>query len=85
MSDSDMTLGYIQIQPLGTLRWTLYGVYPKGVNLYKGATLYVARINKDGQLKMARPCDVCYQELVQLRFKRIVYTTDDGLVETEDL
>lgn len=42
----------------------------------RGATLYVARINKAGESRMSRPCNRCYMELVRAEIKEIVFTTN---------
>lgn len=40
----------------------------------RGATIYIARVNKRGQARMSRPCDSCYQEIIKSGIKKIVYT-----------
>lgn len=40
----------------------------------RGATIYVARVNKRGQTRLSRPCDRCYQAIVDAGVGRIVYT-----------
>ena len=45
----------------------------------KGATIYVARVGKDGQIKNSRPCEICQAVLKHVGVKRAIYTTDgDG-------
>ncbi len=44
---------------------------------FKGATMYVYRERKDGTVGMARPCRNCMGVLVELKFKRVVYTNPD--------
>lgn len=41
-------------------------------------TVYVARVNRKGFCKLARPCLPCYNALVRAGVRRIVYTTDQG-------
>lgn len=43
----------------------------------KGCTLYVARMSNVGP-KLSRPCQVCYNELMELKVKRVFYTTNEG-------
>ena len=40
-----------------------------------GATMYVARINKQGKAMLSRPCDSCYKAIKQAGVRRIVFTT----------
>lgn len=40
----------------------------------KGATIYIARVNKRGQPRMSRPCDQCYNQIIESGIKKIVYT-----------
>ena len=40
----------------------------------RGATIYIARVNKRGQARMSRPCDSCYREIIRSGIKKIVYT-----------
>lgn len=43
-----------------------------------GSVAYVARINRSGLTRLARPCPACFDGLVRAGIKAIVYTTDDG-------
>jgi deoxycytidylate deaminase len=40
----------------------------------KGATLYVARVNKAGLDRNSKPCDNCNQVISQSQIKRVVFT-----------
>ena len=40
----------------------------------RGATIYIARVNKRGQARMSRPCSSCYDEIIKNGIKKIVYT-----------
>jgi deoxycytidylate deaminase len=40
----------------------------------KGATIYVARVNRKGFPRLSRPCDECYSKLTKAGIRRIVYT-----------
>lgn len=66
----------------GTLKSRLYdvfkGAYPKGVRTLFGATLYVVRINKQGERRMARPCTNCMSRLKTEGVKYVVFSTDEG-------
>jgi len=41
----------------------------------KGATIYVARVNKVGNPMMSRPCNRCYVSILRAGIKEIVFTT----------
>lgn len=69
-------------EPAGTQKRGLFGQSPKGVSL-RGAVVYVVRINKQGEMKMARPCDTCWEKLRKLKVKAVIYTADDGGFEIE--
>lgn len=40
----------------------------------RGATMYIARVNKRGQDRSSRPCDKCYSNIINAGIKKIVYT-----------
>ena len=40
----------------------------------RGATMYVARVNKTGQERNSRPCKYCYANIKKSGIKKIVYT-----------
>jgi len=42
-----------------------------------GATIYVARVNRQNQERMSRPCNSCYLAIVKAGINKIVYTTGD--------
>lgn len=42
--------------------------------LDRGATVYVARIRRDGELAMARPCNDCERALRRSYVKRVYYS-----------
>lgn len=75
--NSDTILMYVRKALPGTLRRMLAGVFgrPKGASL-RGSTVYVARINKAGQMRMARPCSACWEKLKLWGVKYVYYTTD---------
>jgi len=43
----------------------------------RGCTLYVARINRMGQIGNSKPCIYCQERIKNLGIKRIVYTTGE--------
>jgi len=40
----------------------------------KGATIYVARVNNQGERRMSRPCATCEKALNDAGVKRVIYT-----------
>jgi deoxycytidylate deaminase len=40
----------------------------------RGATLYIAQVNRNGDEKMSRPCDACAELIAQAGIKAVVYT-----------
>lgn len=45
-----------------------------------GATVYVTRINRQGNLLESRPCVRCHQQLVAAGVRRVVYTNTNGTI-----
>lgn len=44
-----------------------------------GSTLYVARVNRNGKVRLSRPCRDCQNLARTHGVERIVYTTDNGI------
>jgi len=44
-------------------------------------TLYVFRFLRDGNMALAKPCPVCDLALREAGVKKVIYTSDSGLVE----
>lgn len=44
-----------------------------------GGTLYVARLNKNGQARMSKPCEACTEVATNAGITRVVYTTNNGI------
>lgn len=40
----------------------------------RGCTIYIARINKQGETMISRPCDDCMKAIIDAGIKEIVYT-----------
>jgi cytidine deaminase len=45
--------------------------------------IIVLRFGKDGSLKNSRPCNQCLETMVRYRIKKIMYSTDSGIVVSE--
>lgn len=50
----------------------------------KNLTVLSIRVNNDGQLRMARPCDECRRFLLHHGVKSVLYSTDDGRIIKDD-
>lgn len=42
----------------------------------KGATIYVARVNRQGEERMSKPCDACEHAIIEAGIKRVVFTIE---------
>ena len=42
----------------------------------KGATIYVARINRLGEPRMSKPCNACMKLIKEAEIKKVVYTIE---------
>ena len=47
-----------------------------------GATVYVARINKEGEARISKPCSMCENAMRHVGVKRVVYTDKNGKIES---
>lgn len=45
-------------------------------------TMYIGRLKKDNTPGMARPCPICLMAIKEAGVKQVVFTTDDGSLET---
>jgi deoxycytidylate deaminase len=46
----------------------------------KNATVYVVRINKRGDFRLSKPCNMCQKLLRHVGVKRVVYTIDNNTI-----
>ena len=46
-------------------------------DITEGATVYVARIDKEGDYKLSKPCPMCHEALKHVGVKRVVYTINN--------
>ena len=47
----------------------------------KNSVLYVWRFGRDGQYKIAIPCDICMPFIIESGIRKIVYSTPEGYEE----
>tara|TARA_Y100000310_G_C20630194_1_gene788217 strand:- start:793 stop:1248 length:456 start_codon:yes stop_codon:yes gene_type:complete len=45
-----------------------------------GADVYVCRVNRHGEYRSSKPCNMCHDVLKHVGVKRVYYTTDEGSV-----
>jgi deoxycytidylate deaminase len=43
----------------------------------EGATLYVARVGKDGGFRLSKPCSMCHQVMIHVGIKKVFWTIDN--------
>ena len=48
----------------------------------EGATIYVVRVVKCGDLKNSKPCPMCEAAMQYVGIKKVVYSSEDGKIET---
>ena len=46
----------------------------------EGATVYVVRINNQGETLMSRPCNMCAAAMKHCGIKKVIYSTNEGFV-----
>ena len=51
----------------------------------QGTDIYVIRINRRGDFRLSKPCQMCEAALRYVGVKRAFYTTNDGTVECHKL
>ena len=48
-------------------------------SITEGATIFVARVGKEGDFKMSKPCSMCHAAMKHVGIKRVVYTIDNAV------
>jgi hypothetical protein len=56
----------------------LRDIRPKGARPLSGSTVYVVRVNNQGERRLARPCDRCMRQLKEHGVKWVVFSKDEG-------
>lgn len=56
-----------------------------GQGVYKGYTLYVARVNSKNEPGMSRPCKSCWDLLVYSGITDVYYTNELGMISHEEV
>tara|TARA_B100001123_G_C14994571_1_gene900989 strand:- start:279 stop:692 length:414 start_codon:yes stop_codon:yes gene_type:complete len=47
-------------------------------SITQGATMYVVRVNRQGEYRLSKPCPMCEEVLKFCGVKKVVYTTDEA-------
>ena len=47
----------------------------------QGSTVYVARINKEGEARISKPCPMCEAAMRHVGVRRVYYTNEQGKIE----
>jgi len=47
----------------------------------QGSTVYVARINREGQARISKPCPMCEAAMRHVGVRRVYYTNEHGKIE----
>ena len=63
-----------------TLHAELGAILGMDRSITDGATIYVARVGKENNFKLSKPCDMCEAALRYVGIKRVVYTVDNNIV-----
>jgi len=46
-----------------------------------GASIFVVRVNRQGELRLSKPCPMCHEVLKFTGVKKVYYSTNDGSIE----
>jgi len=60
-----------------TLHAELGAILGMDRSITEGATIYVARVGKEGEYKLSKPCSMCHEALTHVGVKRVVYTINN--------
>jgi hypothetical protein len=87
-----MFLGYNHLRNSYNGRCTCYSTHAEMDVIHKAlhnnsdlsnCVIAVVRFGKDGSLRNSRPCNHCLDSMKFYRIKKIMYSTDDGIIESE--
>ena len=51
-------------------------------SMTEGGTVYVVRVGRTGDLKNSKPCPMCEAAMQFVGIKKVVYSSEDGKIET---
>jgi deoxycytidylate deaminase len=61
---------------IATLHAELGAILGLDRSVTEGATLYVARVGKDGGFRLSKPCQMCYAAMKHVGIRRVVWSID---------
>lgn len=70
-----------RITPFPFLHAEAHCILSHGINNCEGLDLLVCRINKDGSLNMACPCEVCRTLIKMAKIRNVYYTDWNGDIQ----
>jgi len=62
-----------------TLHAELGAILGMDRGITEGATIYVARVGREGGYKLSKPCPMCHEALKHVGVKRVVYTINNKI------
>ena len=62
-----------------TLHAELGAILGMDRRITEGATVYVARVGREGDYKLSKPCQMCHEALKHVGVKRVVYTINSKI------
>jgi len=68
-----------------TLHAELGSVLNVDRTLTEGATVFVVRVNRQGEFRLSRPCEMCAAAMKFCGVKRVIYSTNEGDFRQERL
>jgi len=51
------------------------------IDMLRGSSIMVVRINKEGNFMNSKPCNQCLDEINRLGIKHVIYSTPEGITE----
>jgi len=57
-----------------TLHAELGAILGMDRGITEGSTIYVARVGREGDYKLSKPCSMCHEALKYVGVKRVIYT-----------
>jgi len=68
--------------PLGGVHSELHSIKKiKNLNCLKDCSLVNVRLNRKGQLRLSKPCNVCMTMITLLKFNKLYYSTEFGFTK----
>lgn len=62
-----------------TLHAELGAILGMDRGITEGSTIYVARVGREGDYKLSKPCSMCHEALKHVGVRRVVYTINNKI------